>query len=319
MLSVYLLIFLLSNVLFDYSKILGKTRAAVLSRLMPTNFDYLVSMMSSPRELTKIEPRALLSDVKDWIWGEVGIKSLNEKDVQLKNYLQYYETVSKYMPQRADVFGLLGFCYYQKGQPRKAIDAYKKDVELNPHFFWSQYNLGLIYYKEGQYRNAIRSFEKALQTRADRTLKYLSYSKLYQDIVRKEAMSIQGLKEKLKEGYLNSHTLIILSHYHLENYSDLVQLANLAMTLNLDFQDKFYYYAGRAAYAIHDYHRSIFFLKECIDRNPNHADAYLYLGLSLKEVGRMDFAVKNFKKAQILSKVNAIVQAEEEELHPQIF
>lgn len=51
-------------------------------------------------------------------------------------------------PEYSDGFYLLGNAFYADGQPDKAIEAYKRAIELSPRFAKARYNLGAVYFSK---------------------------------------------------------------------------------------------------------------------------------------------------------------------------
>ena len=58
-------------------------------------------------------------------------------------------------------FSNLGVAWYEKGDYDKAIEYYKRAVELNPDFVEAYNNLGVSYAKQGNYNQAIECYKKA--------------------------------------------------------------------------------------------------------------------------------------------------------------
>lgn len=116
----------------------------------------------------------------------------------------YYEKLVQYMPYRSEAQGLLGFCFYYLGQETKAIEAYQKAIELNPHFFWFYYNLGVIYSKSDQHALAMEYFQKAAQTKPQVALAFIRSSKMiYIPIIGGQFSNFGPVIEQLKKGYKN--------------------------------------------------------------------------------------------------------------------
>jgi len=65
-------------------------------------------------------------------------------------------------PKDADALAQLGNAYFDSGQFTKAIDAYKKHLELKPGSANVWTDLGVMYRRSGQPREAIAAFDKAI-------------------------------------------------------------------------------------------------------------------------------------------------------------
>lgn len=125
-----------------------------------------------------------------------------------EEYLDYYRIVDAYIPGRDDTKAMLGFCYYHLGQYGKALSSYKKSIDLNPHFFWSYYNLGVLYFQKGDYQEAAEMFKKAIATKPDISVKIIFSSKLYREILNTVKNPRGAIEKSLKRGYLNCYRML---------------------------------------------------------------------------------------------------------------
>ncbi|OGW97729.1 MAG: hypothetical protein A2Z81_05135 [Omnitrophica WOR_2 bacterium GWA2_45_18] len=184
----YLFAWVFFHATIDHPKSLNAAKITVLNRLLPS-FVHLTGIMDDQ---------------------EVPDKK------KLRGCIQYYEKVVLYMPQLAEAYGLLGFCYYHTGEKQKSLEAYKKAALLNPHFFWSHYNLGLIDYKEGRYSEAVESFQKALTTQPEVNIKIINTSMIYKQILLGSGHDHYDITTHLRNGYAAVRLLLILSYSELK-------------------------------------------------------------------------------------------------------
>lgn len=116
------------------------------------------------------------------------------------NYITYFNLVSDYMPNQADSYAMLGFCYSHLNQSSLAIDNYKKAIELNPRFFWSYYNLGLLSWANGNFQEASFLFKQSLLLDPRETIESILPSKLYMSILAGSKISY-NIVDSLQHGY----------------------------------------------------------------------------------------------------------------------
>jgi len=62
--------------------------------------------------------------------------------------LEYIQVAREQDPENAAYYSAEGSVYDRIGKKEKAIEFYKKAIELNPELFEAQYNLGVIYYND---------------------------------------------------------------------------------------------------------------------------------------------------------------------------
>jgi len=75
-----------------------------------------------------------------------------------------YEHSQEYL---AGAWNDLGVAYSKKGEYDRAIEAFRKALELKPDDHAAWYNLGLAYDMKGEYDRAIEAFRKALELKPD--------------------------------------------------------------------------------------------------------------------------------------------------------
>jgi len=168
----------------DSDVLKAKRDLTILNNLMPRSFIYLKDIQKG---------------------GEVN------RD-RLARYIFYYQKVNEHMPHRADVLGLLGFCYFHLGDPIAAMDYYKRAIALNPDFFWYYYNLGVIQLKGKQFEQALRTFKKATAINPDTSLKMILHSRrIYMPIVLDITEDKQQfLLKQMVKGYQDSQKALYL-------------------------------------------------------------------------------------------------------------
>ena len=67
----------------------------------------------------------------------------------------------------------LGYSYGKEGYHKKAIDAYKKFIEIKPDNHEAYYNMGFVYFKSKEYQNAIDAFKDAIEIKPDFYIAYI--------------------------------------------------------------------------------------------------------------------------------------------------
>ncbi|OGX27602.1 MAG: hypothetical protein A2787_02630 [Omnitrophica WOR_2 bacterium RIFCSPHIGHO2_01_FULL_48_9] len=172
------------HIVFQRQKVESKAKLVMLNMMMPASYEGLMQFVQSDRK---------------------------SGSGALTPYADYYARVVEYIPQRADGYAMLGFCYYYEGQGAKAAVLYQKAIQLNPDFFWAFYNLGVIYFNQGEYAKANMLFKKALSLKPEATFKFIFSSKIYQDILRMTALSPGIIERNFKAGYANCYKLLQLS------------------------------------------------------------------------------------------------------------
>jgi len=215
---------------------------------------------------------------------------------RLDAYIKYYEKVNEYLPNSADVYSMLGFCYYHKKEVQKAIDAYTQAITINPHIFWFHYNLGIIYYKLGKYEEAVKYLKAAIDKKPEHALMFTGYSRVYRRITRQADNYKEVLESRVRWGYNKCFALLVLSHYQLKQYPQTYGVASYALRATTEYKDFFYYYAGVATFKTKEYSKSVYFLRESVKLNPSNRDALFHLSLGLRNLGAEEMAAIMLKR-----------------------
>lgn len=69
----------------------------------------------------------------------------------------------KHLDYEAELYFSLGDSFDKRGQPKKAIEAYSKSLDLNPEYSEVHYNIGLLLADEGKLDQAIAHYLEALK------------------------------------------------------------------------------------------------------------------------------------------------------------
>jgi len=195
---------ILSNIITERNKVVRKSSIKSLNDYIPS-FDYLVSFMNNPSK--KFD--------EDKITGYGG-------------YFLYYKKVAEFMPSNANIQGMLGFCYYHLGEYKKSLSYYKKAIDLNPYYFWFKYNAGIISLKTENYEEARKFLQQALIANKDITLKVITMSRTYRQIIAGSTNIITFSPEKrLEKGYKRCLLLLSIINKNLNNNEQIPTISDL--------------------------------------------------------------------------------------------
>jgi len=271
----YFLCFFLVWRILDYNQLINNAIPQVMSRLTPP-MDYFAEFVD------KEEPYDAF---------------------KLMNCVNYHKAVTQFFGfQKAEGFGMLGFCYERLGRQSQAIESYQQSIAVNADYFWPYYDLGVIAYRQGQYAKAGDYFKRAIEQNPIKTIFLLSRSKVYSDVKLSKEAGVYDTLNGLKEGRLQAYILWMDSLFKAGAYEQLGEVAINGLKQGMDVQGIFYYYAGMAAFYQKSYPKAVEILQIALQKDPRNSDALLYLGMCLKEAGREDMAQAIISKAGVLHK-----------------
>lgn len=253
----YFIVAVLASLIFDCELILRRARMKALDRVRPDKFDYLLLLEKGTR--------------------------VDEK--KLEEYTFFYEKNVEYLPNAADRYGMLGFCYYHLGQHEKALEIYKEASLLTNIFFGFHYNMGVIYFKQGDYSNAAKALEMLTRASMAKNIELVMSSRALRPFLAGKTGTANDVVERLRTTFTNGYKLLVIIKFRKQDYLSVIGYATQALILELPEEDFFLYYLGRAAYERGLYEKAIGILQDAVEINPDHIAATHYLGLSIKAFG----------------------------------
>jgi len=221
----------------------------------------------------------------------------------LVNCINYHKGVAQFFAfQKAEAYGMLGFCYERLGQMQQATASYRQAIASNPDYFWPYYDLGVIFYNQTQYPKAEDYFHQALEQSPLKTIVLLSRSKVYSDVKLSKQSGRYDPLGGLKEGRTEAYILLMDSLAKTGAYEQLYKTAINGLKEGLDVEGIFYYYAGIGAFDQKSYKQAMDFLQIALQNNPRNSDALWYFGMCLQAANKQALAQAVLSKAQLLHK-----------------
>jgi tetratricopeptide (TPR) repeat protein len=201
-----------------------------------------------------------------------------------QQYLNYFTSVIDIFPTQWDAYLALGLCQYYSQNQTKAIELLQKSAQIEPNFFWTNYNLGLLHFSSKRYADAAHSFQKALSADPKQSVQFLMRSKIYQQILQSVQPFPINFGSRIKAAYENSATLLIVSQYRLKEFTQMEKIVQFMRKNELIDEAKYLFYRGVNAYEQRDYTEAVkFFTKS--NEEQLHSETSEYLSKSLNASG----------------------------------
>jgi tetratricopeptide (TPR) repeat protein len=184
---------------------------------------------------------------------------------ELKDYDKVIEYLSRSLEFKStsEIYYYLGHAFQEKNLTDRAIEAYKKSLEMNERFCSSYEGLGIISLNEGKYNESIDYFNKILE---------INSRHLYANYHLAKAYEVMGNYDKAEEEYL------------------------LSLKVS-DFNHKAHHALGGLYSRKGDYNKSIKHYERAIGLNPGEPIYYSDLGDMYKERGMTREAAQSYQKA----------------------
>ncbi len=218
--------------------------------------------------------------------------------------LRYYRNLIRMMPDSAQVYGALAFCYYHYGNNRKAIRFYEKAVQKDPTFFGFYYNLGSIYSKIKMNDKAIEFLTKAVTISPNATINYPyvfipdEMKQVKGDVHHQKILNLQNMYEKC-------HKLIIFSLWSKKDYVGMLEKAKERIDSGSMHKAEYLYYAGIALYELKQYQDAYHYLRQADVLNPQNRETYELLAKCFQQLNLSDAS----EKISMLIKNNSTLSA----------
>ena len=146
-------------------------------------------------------------------------------------------------------YSYLGYSYDKLEKYQKAIDAYKKAIEIKPDLHYAYFNMGPAYFKLEKYQKAIDTFKKVIEIKPD-------FHKAYSGM----GMTYRKLKK----------------------YQKAIDAYKKAIEIKPDYHEA-YYSMGVTYGILKEYQKAIDAFKKAIEIKPDYHKAKRSLNLALKQ------------------------------------
>lgn len=219
--------------------------------------------------------------------------------------IEIFKKAVELNPNDDDSWRLLGNSYNRNGQIEEAIKYYLKAAELNPDDSRNWFNLGISYSNNEQYKEAINSFLKVVELNPDDSYSWYGLGNSY--IKNKQVED--AIKSLLKATELNSNDYqswldLAISYIHNEQYEEAIKYLSKAKELNPDGFDN-WYELGEAYLNNGQFQEAIETLLKAVELNPDE-DIWRLLGMSYRFNEQYEEAMNSFIEATKLNQDNNI-------------
>ncbi len=136
------------------------------------------------------------------------------RNILWKDPLVFFCEIVRQCPDNARMHNNLGKAYYEIGKTQKAIDSFKKAIELTPDFEIAWNNLGLAHYQAGEKKEALASFRKAIEINPASAEAYNNLGSTYYKWGNiEEAISAYTKSIALNPNYAPAYRNLALAYY----------------------------------------------------------------------------------------------------------
>jgi len=258
--------------------------------------------------LHKLPDQKEITDKVKFAWLQWGMPSYrNLVDIQkgkvpegkIQSFAEYYEEVAGKAGAKDYGYSLAGYCYFYLKDYDAALHYYRKAYDENPRLFYYAHNIGLILLSQREYKEAKKYLRQAQQAHPPISLAFiLENLRAHPKIVYQRQFDLKKLTDKILARFTINAQALAIVHYYLEEYEDLLGLAQGVLHTTMEDREVFGFYAGLAFYQQKKYPLAVKFLNDYLKNNKQSFLGNHYMGLSLQEMGLKDKAREFFNKAK---------------------
>ena len=119
--------------------------------------------------------RPLASDVLNQF--NLGVQFYNQREIS--KAIQAYKKVIEMDPAYIEAYNNLGIIYQELGDFENALKVYQKSIEINSQYEKAYNNLGILFYLKDRYEEALEAFQKALAINPNNIESYINCGILF--------------------------------------------------------------------------------------------------------------------------------------------
>jgi tetratricopeptide (TPR) repeat protein len=183
-----------------------------------------------------------------------------------------------------------GVSYYDSGEYEKAVETFKRALQLSPNSAESYYHLGMAYGSLGRYREAIEAYKSAIQVKQDYAAAYYNLGhaygnlKKYENAIRAFRLAIQYEPDKI-----DAYTALANAYFDSGKEEKAIDTFEAAIRRKPD-NPYAYYNLGLLYFPGLSPARAIDAFTQAIIRDPRYAEVYFHRAYAYLLMGRGESA-----------------------------
>lgn len=205
---------------------------------------------------------------------------------QYEKAVETYKKIIELDYENANVYENLGDSYYELKQYENALEAYKKAIDLDPKSANVYGDLGVIYKELKEYDKAIDSYKKAIEFNPQHVFSYYGMGVVYRNL-KKYNLAIESYEKAIKidSSYIYPYNGLGNVYNDLKQYGKAIGFYEKAIEMNSNFVYS-YNGLGTAYSRLKEYDKAINAHKRGIEIDSSRSANYYNIAIVLYKVGR---------------------------------
>ncbi|CAC9463219.1 hypothetical protein [uncultured Gammaproteobacteria bacterium] len=199
----------------------------------------------------------------------------------------------------AEEYLLEGNQSYHKGEFKKAIEAYKKAIDIKPDEE-AYYNMGLAYTmlnEKVNFEEVIKAYKKAIEINPDKDEAYYNMGGVY-TVLNKFEKAIKAYKEaiKINPNKYGAYNNMGLAYTGLGKFKKAIEAYEKAIEIEPNNYDA-YYTMGLSYTKLSRFKEAVEVCKKAIEIEPDKNEAYNNMGFAYAGLDKFEEAIEAYEKA----------------------
>lgn len=183
--------------------------------------------------------------------------------------------------------------YYNRGEYEKAIEGYKRAIEINPVSVETYYHLGMAYSSLGKYKEAVEAYVRAIQIKPDYAAAYYNLGHAYSNLNRHDK-AIKAFRQSIQHEPGNVEAYFALGNAYFDSGKEDRAVDTFEAAINRKPDNPYAYYRLGLLYFPTGLHaRAAEAFTQVIIRDPRYGEAYFHRAYSYLFLGRGESAASD--------------------------
>ena len=220
---------------------------------------------------------------------------LNFKNGNYRKAIDYYKKSIELYPT-AEAYNNLAYALtkLKTSNDTAVIQLLKESISLKPGNYKAYLNIGDIYFIKKDYNEALKYYQKALDVNPKFSAAHLGIGIIDERLGRTSA-ALERYRTALKFDPLNREALYSLGTLYLNTAQYVNAIITLERLISLSANNPdVYYNLGLCYYYIGDYKKAMEAYQQSLKINPYKADVHNSMGVSLLMMGEVDRAMEEY-------------------------
>jgi cytochrome c-type biogenesis protein CcmH/NrfG len=183
--------------------------------------------------------------------------------------------------------------YYNRGEYEKAIEEYKRAIEINPDSVEAYYHLGMAYSSLGKYKEAVEAYGRAIRIKPEYAAAYYNLGHAYSNLNQHDK-AIKAFRRSIQYEPDNVEAYFALGNAYSDSGKEDKAVDTLEAAISRKPDNPYAYYRLGLLYFPGGLHaRAAEAFTQVITRDPRYGEAYYHRAYSYLFLGRGESAASD--------------------------